>query len=293
MTKYSLFLLAATIALAQNDSSGNLGPRRIIGGRGGLSSGISVEYACYAEPGGNWSTGFGAGGVIGSGGDAVHRVMTDPATGGQFGYDLSIVGDASAGYKAVFKPLSIDGGSSIAAPKFPPPQPIRDRDTIVLDMMSSPDGSLKIVDYLRVYLTPRVPAAPAAASDPRDFSVDDGTISFDTSATTFWEDGKQLLGGFTGKPGSTLWVAFPGQGRYILSLVPHQGLVKSGVVNSNVFAFQDSGHTFEVRFLNPVAGAGKAWNLYVFHDPSYQPATQRAGAMNAGVDRLENLLAGR
>jgi hypothetical protein len=170
---------------------------------------------------------------------------------------------------------------------------VRDGDTIALDLMVSPDGTRRIVDYIRVSLHPLEPPAATTTAEPRDFTVDDGAVTYDASATSVWIDGKKQTGilGFTGKPGSTFWIAFPGHGRYILSLIPHEGLVKSGVVCDNVLFFQDGGDQYEVRFMSSVAGRGKAWNLYVIRDGGYETLT--SDAVSAGIDRLENLLPGQ
>jgi hypothetical protein len=44
-----------------------------------------------------------------------------------------------------------------------------------------------------------------------------------------------------------------------------------------------------VRFAGPIAGPGKAWNLYVLHDMSYEPNAASQSIFSAGTDRLDNL----
>lgn len=91
-----------------------------------------------------------------------------------------------------------------------------------------------------------------------------GTTRWTMAPMSVWVDGKKWQGtaGTTGKPGATFWVAIPGAGRYILSLISHAGARKGGVVRDYVLAFEDGGDSYEVRLGGPVAGAGKAWNLY-------------------------------
>jgi hypothetical protein len=270
-----------------------------------LKSGITIRFATYAVPGGNWAAGYREGGIGGGAGvEAIRRDMKNPANGLYFGYDLAFTGDAAGGYQAVFRPLSdasLPAGSSAGAsvrapaPKLPPPQPVRDGDTIAFDIMASPDGTQRIVDYIQIFLKPPEPAAASNNAEARDFTIDDGAITYDASAMTFWINGQKQAGltGFTRNRGYTFWVAFPGRGRYILSLVPHDGFAKSGVVRDNVVAFQDGSQQYEVRFMGPVAGSGKAWNLYVLHDSIYQPAPQLRDAIRCGTERLENLAVGR
>ena len=289
-------LLFAVVALAQADSPADLGPTRIMSGSGGpLESGIAIYFATYVIPGGKWAAGYGGGGIsVGRG--VFHRDMKERTSGMYFGYDLTFTGDATNGYQAVFRPLSdVADRSRVIVPRLPPPQTIHDRDTIALDMMVSPDGAQRIVDYIQVFLTPPEPAAATTSAEPRDFIVDDGAVTYNSSFMTFWINGQKQSGltGFTGKPGASFWVAFPGRGRYILSLVPYDGFSKSGIVRDNVLSFQDGGQEYEVRLMSPIAGSGKAWNLYVLHDAGYEGKPQLRDAISCGSDRLENLVSGR
>ncbi len=299
MIKTSLLLFAAA-ALAPADSPDDPGPRRIMSGSASLKAGITIHFATYAVPGGKWAAGYGEGGIRGgAGAEAIHRDMKDPASGSYFGYDLGFTGDAARGYQAVFRPLSAaylrDERARAAAPKLPPPQAVRDGDTIAFDIMASPDGTQRIVDYIQIFLKPPEPAAAANNAEARNFTIDDGAITYETSAMTFWINGQRQSGltGFTGKRGSTFWIVFPGRGRYILSLVPHDGFSKSGAVRDNVAAFQDGGQQYEVRFMGPIAGSGNAWNLYVMHDWTGEPNPELSDAIRCGTGRLENLVVGR
>ena len=99
-----------------------------------------------------------------------------------------------------------------------------------------------------------------------------------------------------------MWLYLPGQGRYILSLVPHQGFQKLGVVRDNVISFPANGQQYELRAYSPIVGAGGAWNLYILHDPSYHGDFENAAVsvnkalppgtlfVGLGVGRLDNLL---
>jgi hypothetical protein len=222
--------------------------------------------------------------------------MNDPVTHAGVGYDLSISGDATHGYLATFRALSKTGEDiPIVVPKFPPPQRVKNGDTIFLELMASPDGSQRVVDYIQVVLDAPDPRPAVSGAALRDFTLDDGPVTFDTSGMTVWVDGQRWtgMGGLTVKPGSTFWMAVPGAGRYVLSLMPHPGMVKSGAVLDHVISFQDGGHTYEARFLSPIAGSGKAWNLYIAHDAAYSPKADMKDAMDCGIDRYENLVRGQ
>jgi hypothetical protein len=299
MFRISLLCVFSVAALAQPPAG-----QQIMNGSGTLKSGVTIRFKTMAVPAGiDWSS-LGEGGIS-TDANSIHRDMIDKRSGTYFGYDLTIAsGDAVNGYVATFQPLSSTGlvsrGGAILTrapePRFPPPQVLHDGDVIELDLMVSPDGKQKVTDYIEFLAHAPEAAASAAASaanaEPRDFTVDDGPVTFQAERVTVWSDGQKVPGvlGFTGKPGATFWVAPPGQGRYILSLVPHDGFIKSGAVRDNAIAFQDGSRNYEVRFVGPIAGAGKAWNLYLLHDPTYTPNPNQRLLINTGTDRLENLL---
>ena len=96
--------------------------------------------------------------------------------------------------------------------------------------------------------------------------------------------------GFTKGRGGVIWLALPGLGRYLLSLAPHAGFEKAGVIRDNVIALNDGPHHYELRLANPIASSDNAWNLYVLHDPRFRPRDTLSDAVICGLGRLENLL---
>jgi hypothetical protein len=234
--------------------------------------------------------------------DRVHRFMCDGKTGEYFGYDLVVEpGGAPNRHRVIIEPLSLEPlqlklGNHVVArtpillPKYPPPQIVEDGDTIALDLLVSPDGKRKIVDYIEV--NGDAPPPPAGADTPaRDFTLDDGPLSFTfRSPVTLFINGQQQPGpAMTGRPGGTLWFELPGRGRHILSLAPHEGFEKAGAIRNHAVVFQAGGETFELRTSGPILGKGGAWNLYLLHQPDY-PSGSWA---HYGTDRLDNLLGKR
>jgi hypothetical protein len=76
MIKNALLFLFAAAATAQPVPAGGLGPHCIMSGRGGVLSGIRIEFAAYAIPGGKWDAAY-AGGGISAGGDTIHRSVVE------------------------------------------------------------------------------------------------------------------------------------------------------------------------------------------------------------------------
>ena len=281
------FFFAATIAFAQPAT------RTVMSGNATLNSGPFIRFkSMLSSTTGRTPSGFGEGSMSLQG-NTLHRLMTDRVTSTYFGYDMTVASDGSGGFLVTFQsPTNLsellkrvrepEKLSLLPPPKFPPPQSVRNGDTVELDLMVSPDGTQKLTDYIEIFGHQVEPPAAKTTAEPRDFTLDDGPLNFDFSLITVWKGGQQMKNWRSStKPGSTFWIAFPGQGRYILSPTPHDGFAKSGAIRDNVILFQD----YEIRFMSPIAGAGKAWNLYIRHDPAYQ-----TNQVSMGTDRLSNLL---
>lgn len=268
---------------------------------------VTVHYKTMAEPPLQSSGSFG-GGILRDQ-NTVHRLLFDRNSHSYFGYDLVVSsGEAGGGYRVAFQALSntsdmlgkfASGLSLDPMPpaKYPPPQVVRQSDTIALDVMVSPDGRQKIVDYLQ-FSPPEPVDLPAAqtTAEARDFTVDDEALTIDLDSftrTTVLIDGKTFTGrvGFSDQKGGALWMVFPGAGRYVLSLASHPGFIKAGSIRDHVIAFHDGNRQFEVRLASAIVGAGHAWNLYVHPDPAFRVKAAVADAVIVGTGRLENLLA--
>lgn len=261
-----------------------------------IGSGLIVRYTVRVEPPLKNSQLLKLWGGVDGGRTCIHRSMIDDTTHTIVGYDLyAEPAGAPDRFLVRIEPLTktMTAGNVIPLPKYPAPQIVNEGDTIALDLLASPDGKQKLVDYIEIArkLDPP-PAKPGPA--PRDFTLDDGPLALHfESPTAFYIDGRKFAGmvGFTGKPGATLWFAIPDRpGRFILSLAPHARFRRAGVIRDNVLTFEDGGNAYEYRASAPILGAGKAWNLYVFHDPSYQPKPAPQPGVRIGIDRLENLL---
>jgi hypothetical protein len=173
---------------------------------------------------------------------------------------------------------------------------VQEGDTIALDLLASADGKQRLVDYIRIER--KLEPGPARTiSEAHDFTPDDGLAAFQfATPTQFYINGQKFtgLGGFTTmRTGATLWFAVPNRGRYILSLTPRAGFQKGGAIRDNVVSFQSGADRYEYRASSPILGTGKAWNLYVLHDPQYRSKPGMESAVSGGVDRLDHLLPAR
>ena len=266
---------------------------------------VTVHYKTMAEPPLAMPGSFGGG--IQRDQNTVHRLLFDRNSQSYFGYDLVVSGDAASGYRVSFQPLSNTAdmlsrfATGLSLQPMPPAtypalQIVRQGETIALDVMASPNGRQKIVDYLDFSPPEPVDLPPASTTaEARDFTVDDNplNINLDSFAqTTVLIDAARFTGrvGFSDQKGGALWIVFPGQGRYILSLASHPGFAKAGAIRDHVIAFHDGGRQFEVRLATSIASPGRAWNLYVHRDSGFLPKAALSDAVIVGTGRLESLL---
>ncbi len=302
MRKTSLLFLFALALPAQP----NVGPKTLMSGSMTFTSngaGLKITYSTVVESQAQSSKVNLPGGAAGGKNNVMHRYMVDQVHAQYFGYDLTATPGLSPGHFTVtVSPLTLDPGKfgmgdastlrPVPLPTYPPPQDVEEGDTIALDLLVSADGKQKVVDYFQVRrINPDGLAAATTSTSARDYSIDDGAPHFTFDGTRVLINGKSDAGpASTTKPGSTLWIAAPNQGRYILSLLPHDGFQKSGTIRDNVISFQSDGQQYEIRTPDLIFGVKGAWNLYVMHDPQYQ---SKANWVSMGTDRLENLLPNR
>ena len=155
------------------------------------------------------------------------------------------------------------------------------------------DGKTKVVDYFQVSSMAGTALSgtltPTTSGEPRDYTLEEGVPQYNFQGIKMTVNGQPVESttGFTGKAGVTLWMTAPNQGRYILSLLPHEGFQKSGVIRDSSITFESDGQKYELRGSELVLGARGAWNLYVMHDPSF---AAKPNGIFWGTDRMENLL---
>ena len=290
MFRISLVLVLASAAAAQTEISD--------GGSVTLESGVTIKLKTVMEPAMPRSKFVPLGTGFRSDGNTMRFILWDDVSASCFGVRVDVSAEENGGVRRVtFGPVGPEGaGMSVAfgdrpykespLPKYPPPQELRDGDTIALDLMVSADGKERVVEYLKFEFGGKTAGA-------RDFTLDDGPAHF-----SFKPAGEVLVNGskpsgnavfIDGRQGhATVWVYLPVRGRYILSLLPHEGFVKAGVVRGSSLAFQADGKQLEVRLGSPLAGSQTPWNLYMLRDPHFVPPPGQEGRVIVSADRLEN-----
>ena len=310
MVRNSLLFLLASVALAQTGNSTQpydsitTEGKQFMAGSATLAGRVFIRYKTTITGAGTLPNGFGGGGMRPDS-TGMHRYVGRMKDGSYLGYDLILgPGDAVNGLQISFQPVTnVDemlqraspGATVIPTPlpKYPPPQIVHDGDVVVLDLMVSADGKEKLTDYIQFFAKEPEPKAATSTAAARDCTLDDGPLHFEFPESRFFIDGQRYRGGtdYQGtRGGSTFWFAIPNQGRYILSLAPHDGFTQDGEVRDNVIRFEDAGRQYELRTMDNIIGQGGAFHLYMRHDPAYQPKPGKQDTVSVGIDRLENLL---
>jgi len=222
----------------------------------------------------------------------VHRVLSDAAGNFVFGYDLIVEPVAATKqFKVSLRPLSArfeeqlrsrrpSTTTSRAAqnistlPRPADAQLIDDGDAFALDLLINPQTGVKIVDVVKVSFD-RARLLGAPRSVPlRDFTL--GNVELAVRDYELTINGELVGGGrrkaARGCAGALVWFYVPGRGRFIFSLIPHEGydFQKVGRIEHNKISFTRGGDAYEWTSSAPVVGAsGGNWNLWVLHDANY------------------------
>ena len=138
-------------------------PGKIMGGGASRDDRVSFTFETRLEPPSAEMVRHIAGGVV-AGKKAFHRYITLNQSKLLLGYDLVIEPvEPENTFRVSFGPPSVDAlhlrepasWSLAPLPRYPPPQTVREGDTIVLDLMENPATGQKIVDYIVVRGDPR------------------------------------------------------------------------------------------------------------------------------------------
>jgi hypothetical protein len=179
-------------------------------------------------------------------------------------------------------------------PGYPPPQTVQAGGTLTIDLLTDPDTGRKLVD--NILLTPGPPTAaarpaalrlpggtrnspqiPTVPGSPRDFSAADAELQIIQPRVTLNGTLQAPISPRLGDArGPLIWIYLPGHGRYVLSLGSHTDLDfrKAGEVRGGAIIFTLGDDSIKLECTNPVATGDAPYNLYVIHEPEWEPTAQ-------------------
>lgn len=217
----------------------------------------------------------------------IHRVLVDGDGRPMFGYDLLVTANAALKqFTVTARPLDLQfekrlmarsGSQSLTGittlPQSSDLQRLDDGDAFSLDLLVNAESGIKIVDVVKVSFDRTMLWNPNPRSLPRDFTLD--AVQLAIKEYQLILNGKTIANSksTTGCAGALVWFYVPEHGRFIFSLVPRDGyqFQKVGLVASNKIEFTVGSDHYEWISSAPVLGDGGTWNLWVLHDPKYEP----------------------
>jgi hypothetical protein len=245
-------------------------------------------------------------------GNVVHRWLTDERGNLVFGYDLRVeLLAGSDSFRVSARPLdrrfearfpALTTGATAEGSRMPPSastllrateeQVVADGETFALDVLINERLGLKVVDYIKVSAEGTHLPVPGYALPARDFALTNVELGVRNYQLSVDGDVLRTASARRSCTGSLVWFALPEGGRFIFSLVPHEGydFRKLGVIENNKIAFTWKDKRYEWTSDGPVVGSGGVWNLWVLHDPTYVDPFARPASSAAPESKLARML---
>ena len=243
------------------------------------------------------------------GNNIIHRVLEDRAGRFVFGYDLWVSANPTTRqFTIVVRPLapqyerklraeSSSDGDSIQPeaistfPRSTEAQTLEDGDAFTLDLLVNQGAGVKIVDVVKVTFDRANLKDANPGNRARDFTLD--AVELEMKNYRLMINGNvagvgKSTGGYAG---ALLWFYAEGHGRFIVSLVPREGYEfrKVGVIEDNRIEFTVKDNHYEWLSSSSILQGGGTWNLWVLHDPNYQPIIGADPAVARKKNALEKL----
>jgi hypothetical protein len=161
-------------------------------------------------------------------------------------------------------------------PNYPEDFIVNDGDTITLDLLENPETNTKITDVIKI--SSKSDNFEYYFSDDRpvkDFSIEDIHLRIETPDIYINEKKYRTKSTIAG---NINWIYIHGKGRFIFSFKPQleYNFQKIGIIQNNKLSFEYNGDKYEFVSKSPILGSGGKWNLWVMHDLSYQPTSQKS-----------------
>jgi hypothetical protein len=205
---------------------------------------------------------------------------------------------------------------SLPSPRFPESRTIFAGAVLELTLLTNATWGQRMTDYVTLQPAPapgfnvRLREFAFGTGRPRDFTVADVVLTLSDPSVTvtrsrIWQlasppraDNGNRVGAPLNRPtrgeasGSVVWIYVPGDGRFLLSLIPRGEFVRAGSVRGTSLTFT-LGETYNVTSATRIVPGDGAFNLYVLHQPGWKPDFPNANLDTVHIgaaDRAEYLL---
>jgi hypothetical protein len=165
---------------------------------------------------------------------------------------------------------------------------IRAGEVLALDLLTNSATGQKIVDYITVKGPSFNPAWDFVyeTGTPQDFRVDDAALELHTPYVSVNDQlGASVIPTGVVVAGPAVWFYLPNHGRFILSLLPHPdlGFVKAGEIRGSTLTFTIGTDTYNLVSAERIAPGQHPFNLYVRHEPDWQPPDGKTSIWAGGA----------
>jgi hypothetical protein len=233
----------------------------------------------------------------------LRRYVLDDANHVYFGYELVVEQQQIGTFSATFRPLTptpseLSKGQLRPLPAMPQPRVVHDGDTISIDLFVDAATGEKLIDDIRIQsqtvrtVAPPPPPptisfraappinrpVPTVSGTARDFTVTDAELQLTQPRVTLNGTPQSTAG--RGAPsvvrGSLVWFYLPNHGRYILSLAarPELDFKVAGEVRGGAITFTLGEDSIKLECPTAITTGSAPYNLYVLHDPEWEPTAQ-------------------
>jgi len=252
-------------------------------------NGVVINFSLFAK---GHSTNEGVTRIYNIEGNTIERTLINESTGVYVSYALQIERlENSTKLRISVKPLPEEGIQRMRdsiwfkrfagkwpnkrnydptpLPRYPEPKIIDISDVVELTLWVNPENGAQIGDRLRFELDQPTPL--------RDFTLDEVALkltSYRLLINGEARSGDKPLPGVFVAP--LPWFSVPGRGRFVFSIQPHEGydFQKIGVIDGNKISFTHGGDKYDWVSSLPIINERGRWNLWVLHDPNFEPSKQ-------------------
>jgi len=223
------------------------------------------------------------------------RYVFDNAKRVVFGYELLLTEQGPGTYLASFGPLilsllelSVDPHPVVEAPStidrtewiiqplpaMPAPQIVHTGDAIGVELSVDDTTGVKLFDDIHV-IPLGDPRVPSVSGTPRDFTAADEELRIFAPLVTI-NGTRQDAVPTSDAHGSLVWFYVPARGRFILSLLPRRNLdfKLAGEARGGAITLTVGRDSIKLECPISVVDQNAPYNLYVLHEPEWEPAAQ-------------------
>jgi hypothetical protein len=181
-------------------------------------------------------------------------------------------------------------------PNYPADVIVEDGDSITLDLLENGKTKTTISDIIKIVYKSRFGFNFSVEDTPKDFSFD--KVLLQMERPTVFVNQKEFKTR-TSIAGNFQWVYIHGKkGRFIFSFTPQPkfNFKKIGLIQDNKILFEFDGVKYRFVSKTPILLSGGKWNLWVMHDPDYQPTyevSEEDPFIFGAAGKVENLFPGR